>query len=143
MPSVAASLRHAEAAERIVCEAYPEGMDAQARHHALALENVVVQLSNLRTHPSVAAGLARGALRLHGWFFEIETSALLACDGGRALPADRGGRHAGGPGFVRRQPPAGGVSFPASPAAARPARAPVFRRPRDALPPTGAIFKTG
>lgn len=88
MPSVAAWLRHAEAAERIVCEAYPEGMDAQARHHALALENVVVQLANLRTHPSVAAALAKGSLRLHGWFFEIETGALLAYDGasGRFRP---------------------------------------------------------
>jgi len=83
MPSVAAWLRHADAAERIVCEAYPEGMDAQDRHHALALENVVVQLANLRTHASVAAALARGALRLHGWFFEIETGALLAYDGAR------------------------------------------------------------
>jgi carbonic anhydrase len=83
MPSVAAWLRHADAAERIVCEAYPEGMDAQDRHHALALENVVVQLANLRTHASVAAALARGALRLHGWFFEIETGVLLAYDGAR------------------------------------------------------------
>ncbi|CAM3085521.1 MULTISPECIES: carbonic anhydrase [Methylobacterium] len=88
MPSVAAWLRHAEAAERIVCEAYPEGMDPQERHRALALENVVVQLANLRTHPSVAAGLAKGRLRLHGWFFEIESGALLAYDGttGRFRP---------------------------------------------------------
>ncbi len=63
-------------------------MDAKARHHALALENVVVQLANLRTHPSVAAALAKGTLRLHGWFFEIETGALLAYDGaaGRFRP---------------------------------------------------------
>jgi len=88
MPAVAAWLRHAEAAERIVCEAYPEDMDETARHHALALENVVVQLANLRTHPSVAAALAKGTLRLHGWFFEIETGALLAYDGadGRFRP---------------------------------------------------------
>ncbi|GJE59195.1 carbonic anhydrase [Methylobacterium trifolii] len=90
MPNVAAWLRHSHAAERIVCEAYPEGMDPKSRHRALALENVLVQLSNLRTHPSVAAGLAKGQLRLHGWFFEIETGVLLACDGesGRFLPID-------------------------------------------------------
>ena len=48
----------------------------------------MVQLNHLRTHPSVAAGLARGGLRLHGWFFEIETGALLAYDGhaGRFVP---------------------------------------------------------
>ena len=90
MPNVAAWLRHAHAAEAIVCEAYPEGMDPKARHRALALENVVVQLANLRTHPSVAAALAKGELRLHGWFFEIETGELLAYDGeaGRFVPLE-------------------------------------------------------
>ncbi|MCJ2105351.1 carbonic anhydrase [Methylobacterium sp. E-041] len=90
MPNVAAWLRHSHAAERIVCEAYPADMDPKERHRALALENVIVQLANLRTHPSVAAGLAKGQLRLHGWFFEIETGILLAYDGeaGRFLPLD-------------------------------------------------------
>ena len=78
MPNVAAWLRHSHAASQIVCEAYPADMDPADHHRALALENVVVQLSNLRTHPSVAAGLAKGQLRLHGWFFEIETGAVLA-----------------------------------------------------------------
>ncbi|KOX44009.1 carbonic anhydrase [Streptomyces purpurogeneiscleroticus] len=88
MPSVAAWLRHSHAASRIVCEAYPEGMAPKDRHRALALENVVVQLNHLRTHPSVAAGLARGQLRLHGWFFEIETGSVLAYCGerGRFIP---------------------------------------------------------
>ena len=78
MPSVAAWLRHSSAASQIVCEAYPAGMDPKDHHRALALENVVVQLNNLRTHPSVAAALAKGQLRLHGWFFEIESGAVLA-----------------------------------------------------------------
>ncbi len=88
MPNVAAWLRHATAAERIVCEAYPADMDPKEHHRALALENVIVQLANLRTHPSVAAALAKGELRLHGWFFEIETGTLLAYDGeaGRFVP---------------------------------------------------------
>lgn len=81
MPSVAAWLRHSAAAERIVCEAYPAGVDPTQRVRALALENVAVQLTHLRTHPSVAAALAKGQLRLHGWFFEIETGDLLAYDG--------------------------------------------------------------
>ncbi|MFF8798605.1 MULTISPECIES: carbonic anhydrase [unclassified Methylobacterium] len=83
MPNVAAWLRHSHAASQIVCEAYPEGMSPKDRHHALALENVVVQLNNLRTHPSVAAGLAKGELRLHGWFFEIESGQVLAYCGER------------------------------------------------------------
>jgi carbonic anhydrase len=83
MPNVAAWLRHSHAASQIVCEAYPEGMDPKDRHRALALENVVVQLNHLRTHPSVAAGLAKGQLRLHGWFFELETGNLLAYCGAK------------------------------------------------------------
>jgi carbonic anhydrase len=88
MPNVAAWLRHSHAASRIVCEAYPAGMDPKDHARALALENVVVQLNHLRTHPSVAAALAKGQLRLHGWFFEIETGRLLAYDGelGRFVP---------------------------------------------------------
>lgn len=81
MPSVAAWLRHSHAAQQIVCEAYPADLDPKLHVRALALENVVVQLNHLRTHPSVAAGLARGDLRLHGWFFEIESGEVLAYDG--------------------------------------------------------------
>ncbi len=90
MPNVAAWLRHSQAASQIVCEAYPADMDAKDRHHALAVENVVVQLNNLRTHPSVASALARGQLRLHGWFFEIESGRVLAYCGerGRFVPID-------------------------------------------------------
>ena len=90
MPNVAAWLRHSHAADRIVCEAYPDDIDPKDRLRALALENVVVQLAHLRTHPSVAAALAKGGLSLHGWFFEIETGALLAYDGRRfvTLTAD-------------------------------------------------------
>ncbi|WP_306330151.1 carbonic anhydrase, partial [Streptomyces venezuelae] len=38
---------------------------------ALVRENVAAQLANLATHPSVARALAEGAVRLHGWVFDI------------------------------------------------------------------------
>ncbi|MFE1601098.1 carbonic anhydrase [Methylobacterium sp. ID0610] len=93
MPSVAAWLRHSCAAERIVCEAYPPDIDGTTRLRALAMENVVVQLQHLRTHPSVAAAMAKGEVRLHGWFFAIETGELLAYDGEirRFVPFDTTG----------------------------------------------------
>lgn len=81
LPTVAAWLRHSAAAERIVCEAYPEGLDPKARLRAVTLENVLLQLNHLRAHPSVAAGLSKGELRLHGWYFEIDTGDVLAYDG--------------------------------------------------------------
>lgn len=48
----------------------------------------MAQINHLRTHPSVAAGLAKGQLRLHGWFFAIETGDILTYDAalGRFVP---------------------------------------------------------
>ncbi len=80
MPNVAAWLRHAHAAESVVNAAYSSLQETE-KVHALAMENVIAQIQHLRTHPSVAAALARGELSLHGWFFEIETGTILAFDG--------------------------------------------------------------
>ncbi len=41
-------------------------------------ENVLVQLENPRTHPSVAVRLGRGDLGLHAWVFKIETGQVFA-----------------------------------------------------------------
>ena len=43
-------------------------------------ENVLVQLENLRTLPSVASRLVRGDLHLHGWVYKIETGEVFAYD---------------------------------------------------------------
>jgi len=80
MPNVAAWLRHSHAASEVVRECYPE-LDGVDRVRALALENVVAQINHLRTHPSVAAGIARGEIALHGWFVDIRQGVILALDG--------------------------------------------------------------
>jgi carbonic anhydrase len=77
MPSVASWLQHAEATRRIVQEKYSEDTEEDRLLDAVK-ENVLVQLENLRTHPSVAAGLATGKLTLHGWVYEIETGHVFA-----------------------------------------------------------------
>lgn len=89
MPNVAAWLRHSCAAEQVVNENYP-GVEGGERVRAISLENVVAQLNHLRTHPAVAAGIARGDIALHGWFFDIGAGQVLALDGetGRFLPID-------------------------------------------------------
>lgn len=87
MPNVAAWLRHSHAAESVVKAGYGElGEDERVR--AASLENVVVQLAHLRTHPSVAAAMARGELSLHGWFVDIHDGMILGLDGetGRFVP---------------------------------------------------------
>jgi len=80
MPNVAAWLRHSQVAAKVVNDGYP-AMDKHERVRAISLENVVAQLANLRTHASVAAGIVRGDISLHGWFFDIGAGQMLALDG--------------------------------------------------------------
>ena len=77
MPNVAAWLRHVRrGAAASVDDGYPD-LDDGERVRAIALENVVAQLAHLRTHPSVAAGIARGEIALHGWFVDIHAGQVL------------------------------------------------------------------
>jgi carbonic anhydrase len=80
MPNVAAWLRHSSAASRVVRDAYPQLSNGELVR-AISLENVVAQLAHLRTHPSVAAGIARGEISLHGWFVDIHAGQVLGLDG--------------------------------------------------------------
>jgi carbonic anhydrase len=80
MPNVAAWLRHAHAALQVVSHSSPD-LDEAARVRAVTFENIVAQLANLRTHPAVAAGIARGDIALHGWFFDMSSGTILALDG--------------------------------------------------------------
>jgi carbonic anhydrase len=87
MPNVAAWLRHSHAAESVVRAGYGL-LEKDEKVRAASLENVVVQLAHLRTHPAVAAGIARGEISLHGWFVDIREGVMLGLDGvtGRFLP---------------------------------------------------------
>lgn len=78
--AVNAWLLHAEATARIIKENYGYLTDEQARLTAAVQENVLVQLENLRTHPSVAAAVSRGDLKLHGWTYKFETGQVFAYD---------------------------------------------------------------
>jgi carbonic anhydrase len=72
-PNVAAWLRYADVKER-EAEPTPEFLLALTEH------NVVAQLKNLRTHPTVAARLADGDLQLHGWVYHIGPGRVTAYD---------------------------------------------------------------
>jgi carbonic anhydrase len=87
MPNVAAWLRHSHAAEHVVRTGYSD-LDDAGLVRAASLENIVVQLAHLRTHPSVAAGIARGEISLHGWFVDIHLGVVMGLDGatGRFIP---------------------------------------------------------
>ncbi|MEC4019356.1 carbonic anhydrase [Streptomyces sp. H27-D2] len=40
--------------------------------------HVLAQLDRLRSYPSIAPRLAAGQLRLHGWFYEIDTGSVTS-----------------------------------------------------------------
>jgi len=79
LPAVAHWLRYSDCAKAIV--------DAQShatqheRTDALVRQNVIAQLANIRTHPSVAVALAQRHLNLHGWVYDIENGVIDAFDG--------------------------------------------------------------
>ena len=79
MPAVINWLSHAEATRRIIKENYAQ-LDDQSKHKAAIEENILVQLENLRTHPAVAARLAKKEINLHGWYYKIETGQVFSFD---------------------------------------------------------------
>lgn len=88
MPNVAAWLRHSHAAQKVARDNYPDDISDAEKIRNVTLENVVVQLAHLRTHPSVASGIARGEIALHGWYVDIHAGMVLGLDGetGRFTP---------------------------------------------------------
>ncbi len=77
MPAVKAYLEYAESTRRIVLENYEHLTDPAQRLMLTVEENVLVQLESLRTHPSVAAAVGRGELKLHGWVYKFETGEVF------------------------------------------------------------------
>ncbi len=79
MPTVRSWLRNAEAARSVVEVLHPE-LEGEALTQALIEQNVRTQLGHLRTHPSVAAGLAQRNLTLHGWVYGIGSGVISMLD---------------------------------------------------------------
>lgn len=89
LPAVSQWLSHAEATRQIVKANYSTmELDEEALLNVTIQENVLVQIENLRTHPAVAARLARGELNIHAWTYKIETGDVFAynVDDGQFLP---------------------------------------------------------
>ncbi|MDZ4657146.1 MAG: carbonic anhydrase [Bythopirellula sp.] len=78
LPAVKDWLNHAEATARILKENYAHISDEKALLTATVEENVLVQLENLRTHPSVAAAMMRGDVKIHGWVYKFESGEVFA-----------------------------------------------------------------
>jgi carbonic anhydrase len=70
LANVSAWLGHAQPAREALANSQGSLSDPEFLL-ALTERNVVEQLKNLHTHPSVAARLEEGSLKLHGWVYHI------------------------------------------------------------------------
>lgn len=75
-PNITAWLRYARIEKR-------EATPSAELMLTLTEQNVVAQLHNLRSHPSVKARLEEGDLTLHGWIYDIGPGTVTAFDGER------------------------------------------------------------
>ena len=79
LPHVMEWLGYARAATEVVAHICV-GKSDEEKMSALLEQNVILQLNHLRTHPSVAAALAAGKLKLHGLIYNIGTADITAYD---------------------------------------------------------------
>ncbi len=73
-------LQIAAPVREVIHRSYSHLDDTDALLNAAAEENVLFALENLKTYPAVRAGLEKGTLHLHAWFFKIATAELYAYD---------------------------------------------------------------
>lgn len=76
MPLVYDWLKYAEATRRVVKENYKD-YEGEALVDATIEENVLTQIENLRTYPTVHAKLYSGQLQIHAWVYKIETGGVF------------------------------------------------------------------
>ncbi|NVK57263.1 MAG: carbonic anhydrase [Alteromonadaceae bacterium] len=91
LPHVKEWLGHCRVASEVVKERCGcDELNAGDHLQLMTEENVVQQLQHLKTHPAVAAKIATGQVKLHGWFYNIETAEVLTYDekSGQFAPMD-------------------------------------------------------
>lgn len=95
LSSISQWLNFGQPAHRAAMSQSPE-LKGAAFMQALGERNVVEQLRNLRTHPSVKVRLEQGDIGLHGWFYHIGDGLVTVYDeaNDRFAPS-RVGRSAG------------------------------------------------
>jgi carbonic anhydrase len=84
LPALSNWLSHAEATRRITLDNYAE-RDHDEQLNLAIQENVLCQLTNLRTHPVVASRIAAGRLQLHAWVYKIADGKIFAYDDEQSL----------------------------------------------------------
>ena len=76
-PNLRSWLRHGEGSlERLGKDGVLD--PTLAPHNRLSQCNVLVQMENVKTYPSVSNRMAAGQLRVHGWWFELKQADVYA-----------------------------------------------------------------
>ncbi|MGE5622202.1 MAG: carbonic anhydrase [Bacillota bacterium] len=70
-------MRHAEPVRQRVLRELPHKTSEQ-QHKACEMASILHSLDNLLTYPWLKQRVDEGRLRLHGWYFDITSGALLA-----------------------------------------------------------------
>jgi carbonic anhydrase len=79
LPAVGRWLHYADAARDAVARE-SIGLSEEAYLDALVHENVLAQLDNLLTHPTVAAAIEAKQLRVHGWVYDMSGGGVETYD---------------------------------------------------------------
>ena len=79
MPLVYNWLKHTEATRELVEENYGH-LGKKEKLSTLVAENVLTQIENLRTYPSVRSHLHSSEVQIHGWIYNIEDGSVLTYD---------------------------------------------------------------
>lgn len=79
LPAVGRWLHYADAARDAVAQEYA-GASEKDYLDALVHENVLAQLDNLLTHPTVAKALEAKHLRVHGWVYDMSGGTVETYD---------------------------------------------------------------
>ena len=82
LPAMKRWLSHAENTYKIVNSHY-QHLENEAKLMVAIEENVLIQLEQLRSHPSVADKLSRNEVRLHGWVYKFETGVVFKYEPGQ------------------------------------------------------------
>lgn len=79
LPGVQQWMRHGNEARQVVLR---ESLDRpeEEQVHRLAEANVLEQIANLKTHPSVASRLAAGEVMIRGWVYDIGSGSIRQAD---------------------------------------------------------------
>ncbi len=86
MPAVKNWMNNAAAALSVAKSLAEADEEPSVLKRRLTEENVLLQLQHLRTHPSVAGAMAREALTMSGWLYDIGKGEVrISEDGGRVF----------------------------------------------------------